>query len=422
MKKSLIALAALSAFATAAQAQSSVTVYGILDIGYGESKLTNSGNASAAANTTRKSSTTGNGDGGLSTSRIGFRGVEDLGGGNSAKFMLEYDLIDSGTQASTTHQPGTSTASTFGARESWVALESKSLGELKLGRQATAIHGIVAGFSTGYANNSVGAVYSAGMGIGTTAVPNEGTIRPHQVYVNRAIGYTTPNMNGLVASVQYGENETNQSATTDQNAKPKQSEMGASLRYTAGKLDVGYGYQEIKNRGEFAGGVAATASGVNAFFGNGWDNSLNAAGGMAATYTGELKQKSQALGASYNFGMVQPFVMYSEKTGSSSNTTASGTLFKQKATEIGARVPVGSKVVAFASMYDGDVKYNASSAALGSLGAKDDISGYQFGVTYALSKRTTAYAINGKQEFKGTGTDTSKMKVTGTVAGIRHSF
>jgi predicted porin len=407
MKKSLIALAALSAFATAAQAQSSVTVYGILDVGYGESKLTNSGNSNTALNTTRKSSTTGNGDGGLATSRLGFRGVEDLGGGNSAKFMLEYDLTDVGTGANT-----------LGARESWVALESKTLGELKLGRQATAIHGIVAGFSTGYANNTVGAVYSAGMGISTTAVPNEGTIRPHQVYVSRAIGYTSPNMNGVVASVQYGENETNESAITNPDQKPKATEMGASLRYTAGKLDVGYGYQEIKSKAKHAAAGAA-ASGVNTFFGFGYDLGTS---GMGAEYSGELKQEVHALGASYNFGAVQPFVMYSERTGSSSNATASGNLFKQKATEIGARVPVGSKVVAFASMYDGDVKYNATNAALGSLGAKDEISGYQLGATYSLSKRTALYAITGKQESKGTGTDTSKSKVTGTSAGVRHSF
>jgi predicted porin len=409
MKKSLIALAALSAFATAAQAQSSVTVYGILDIGYGESKLTNSGNSNTANNTTRKSTTTGNGDGGLSTSRLGFRGTEDLGGGNAAKFMLEYDLVDAGTGANT-----------FGARESWVSLESKSLGEVKLGRQATSIHGIVAGFSTGYANNSVGAVYSAGMGTSTAAVPNEGTIRPHQVYVNRAVGYTSPNINGLVASVQYGKNETNVSTTTA-NEKPEASEMGASLRYTAGKLDVGYGFQEIKSQAAHAVGSATAVSGANTFFGF---NYATGTSDMGAAYAGELKQKTHAFGGSYNFGMVQPFVMYSERTGSASSSVAStsGNLFKQQATEIGARVPVGSKVVAFASMYDGDVKYNASGAAVGSLGAKDDISGYQFGVTYALSKRTTAYAINGKQEFKGTGTDTSKTKVTGTVAGIRHSF
>jgi predicted porin len=61
MKKSLIALAALSAFATAAQAQSSVTVYGLIDIGYAASE-----NATTAANgttSTVKQKNTGNGDG-----------------------------------------------------------------------------------------------------------------------------------------------------------------------------------------------------------------------------------------------------------------------------------------------------------------------------------------------------------------------
>jgi predicted porin len=415
MKKLLIATAALAMVAGTAQAQSSVTVYGILDIGYGDSKQTNSGHASAADNTTRKSSTTGNGDGGLATSRLGFRGVEDLGGGNKAKFMLEYDLVDSGTQSTTSHQPGSSSTTSFGARESWVALESAKLGEVKLGRQATAIHGIVAGFSTGFANNTVGAVYSAG----APAVGNELSIRPHQVYVNRAIGYTTPVINGFVASVQYGKNELNASATAA-DAKPEQDELGASLRYKAGKLDVGYGYQEITSQGTHAAQTGTTASNTNAFFGFTSDMSTT---GMGRVHTGEVTAKTHAFGASYNFGMVQPFVMYSERTGSQgSSTVASGTLFKQKATEIGARVPVGAKVLAFASMYDGEMKFNTGNAALGTLGSKDDLSGYQFGVTYELSKRTALYAITGKQESKGTGTDTTKSKVTGTSAGVRHSF
>jgi predicted porin len=109
MKKSLIALAALSAFATAAQAQSSVTIYGTVDVGYGETKTTVSGDVQVlvllhpvmALNGTQ-TSTTGNGDGGLSTSILGFRGTEDLGGGKSAVFTLEYDLIDVGAGSTIT--------------------------------------------------------------------------------------------------------------------------------------------------------------------------------------------------------------------------------------------------------------------------------------------------------------------------------
>ena len=154
MKKSLIALAALSAFATAAQAQSSVTVYGTVDVGYGESKYTNS-----ATNTVRKTTNTGNGDGGLSTSILGFRGTEDLGGGMKANFTLEWDLTDLGTsgRGAATSSTAQGTAQGFGARQTWVGLEDAKLGQLRLGRQMTASHGVVAGFSAGMANNTAGA-------------------------------------------------------------------------------------------------------------------------------------------------------------------------------------------------------------------------------------------------------------------------
>jgi predicted porin len=72
MKKLLIASAALAMVAGTAQAQSSVTVYGLLDIGVSEVK--NQSNDSGAAVATSKISNTGNGDGSLATSRLGFRG------------------------------------------------------------------------------------------------------------------------------------------------------------------------------------------------------------------------------------------------------------------------------------------------------------------------------------------------------------
>jgi general bacterial porin, GBP family len=77
MKKSLFALAALTAFAGAAQAQSSVTLYGILDTG-----VAYNNNASTAGSSTAAV------DGILNTSRWGFKGTEDLGGGLKANFVL----------------------------------------------------------------------------------------------------------------------------------------------------------------------------------------------------------------------------------------------------------------------------------------------------------------------------------------------
>jgi len=78
MKKSLFAIAAVGAFAGAAQAQSSVTVYGILDGGFQ--------GVTQRAGSTKTNITRFNGEGAESTSRLGFRGTEDLGGGTRAFF------------------------------------------------------------------------------------------------------------------------------------------------------------------------------------------------------------------------------------------------------------------------------------------------------------------------------------------------
>lgn len=127
MKKSLLALAVLGAFAGAASAQSSVTLYGVLDIGYGKVKngkwgLNNgegygipaSGNVAAAAK-----------DGFNSTSVFGMRGSEDLGGGTRANFELQSGGLDLSTGA---------TAVAF-SREAWAGL-SGGFGQIRFGRSS----------------------------------------------------------------------------------------------------------------------------------------------------------------------------------------------------------------------------------------------------------------------------------------------
>ena len=88
MKKSLLALAVLGAFAGAASAQSSITIYGIADAGI----VAESGNP--AGSVTKLTSGVSAG------SRLGFRGTEDLGGGLAAIFALETGiLLDTGGNA-----------------------------------------------------------------------------------------------------------------------------------------------------------------------------------------------------------------------------------------------------------------------------------------------------------------------------------
>jgi predicted porin len=111
MKKSLLALAALTAFAGVASAQSSVTLFGIVDLAARNVKNGNAGSLKSLSTN------------GQASSRLGVRGVEDLGGGLRAGFWIEGDLAaDNGNATGWTWQ-----------RRSTVSLIG-SFGEIRLGR------------------------------------------------------------------------------------------------------------------------------------------------------------------------------------------------------------------------------------------------------------------------------------------------
>lgn len=113
----LLACAALTLAAGAAAAQSSVTIYGRIDLGvrYGPADLLKSEDRMWAVEDS-------------STGRIGFRGVEDLGGGVSAFFQLEHRL-----KADT----GMVDGGVFWKDKAWVGLASKTLGSVQLGRMSS---------------------------------------------------------------------------------------------------------------------------------------------------------------------------------------------------------------------------------------------------------------------------------------------
>src|ERR1700688_4160657 len=121
MKKTLLALAVLGASAGVASAQqSNVTIYGIVDAGVA---YKNDGNP--AGNTLSLES------GQQNSSRLGFKGTEDLGGGLSAIFTLENGFnVDNGTLGNTSRLFG---------RQAWVSLNG-GFGSAKLGRQEAALY------------------------------------------------------------------------------------------------------------------------------------------------------------------------------------------------------------------------------------------------------------------------------------------
>jgi predicted porin len=119
MKKSIVALAVLGAFAGAASAQSSVTIYGLLDMSVAKSNggtAPNNGGPGNKAWTVQQSA----------GSRLGFRGNEDLGGGLSAQFQIEHRFNpDTGTL---------NNPNIFWQGRSYVQLTSAGTGSVYLGR------------------------------------------------------------------------------------------------------------------------------------------------------------------------------------------------------------------------------------------------------------------------------------------------
>jgi len=396
MKKSLFALAAVGAFAGAAQAQSSVSVYGIMDGAYTASEV-NSTNT-AGTKTTYQQRNTVNGDGALSTSRLGFRGVEDLGGGMKANFNLEYDLVNIGTggqgntnAAAETSAGTSSTANGFGARLSFIGIEG-GFGQFRIGRQESNIHATIASNLAGGANNVLGSLYSSG-DAGSTMTTAGPAVRPHSVYVNQALTFISPNFAGATITVQTSKNAYSASSSTPSAGA---SQSGASIAYTGVKmlrLDAGMIVENV---------VEANVRNV--------------------------KRTTKAIGGNYDFGIAQVFALHTQNKFENLNTNE--TLSDTKLTEVGVKAPVTKVIGVWGNYFTGNrnnslgtsttmAQATGNTAAL----AAADIKGFQLGTTYAFSKRTTAYGIYGTQQLDGkSAANGAKLDGTMYAVGLRHTF
>ena len=204
MKKSLIALAVLG-LSGAAMAQSSVTLYGVADAGIGKIEA-GSGLADPLNDASDKTEFISGSMMNNGTSRLGVRGVEDLGGGLKAGFQFETGLdLDNG---------GSSGA--FWSRQANIWLGG-NWGTVKLGRQFTPSYLTTSTFElTGAALYSVLANTYKFAGIGRRA--------------NSAFTYMTPNFGGFTAGVAY--------VTKTDLAKPKAA-YDLGLMYANGPIGVG---------------------------------------------------------------------------------------------------------------------------------------------------------------------------------------
>ena len=268
MKKSLVALAVLAA-SGAAMAQSSVTLFGIVDAAYGVGK------GSISNKTQLKNS-------GYNSSRLGFRGVEDLGGGLKAGFHIEAGVNnDDGTGSASSAVNQAQTAANVGTqgltfnRRSVVTL-SGSMGELILGRDYTPQFWSETVYDP-FGTNGVGTSISAFKG-GTTGVRS-----------SNGIGWKSPSVGGV--------------------ALWAQSWMGENAS-TAAKVGNGNGFRITFDQGKFSAAYA--------------DSSLTTGAGTT--------NKTSNLGASYDLGVA--------KLMAQSNTTKLTGAADIKGRVIGALVPM----------------------------------------------------------------------------------
>jgi len=390
MKKTLLAAALLAGFAGAASAQSSVTLYGLLDGGLRYNKVSID-NGSGASNF-------GLAYGQQSGNRFGLRGVEAIGGGNRVTFQLENGFeFGNGTMGQSNRLFG---------RQAWLGVENNSWGYVRIGRQtnfATEYVGIpVDPFGTGFGQLNMGTAF----GVANTD------------RLSNAIKYQTPNMSGFQAGIGY-------SFATGSTGLYSPAANNSTRPGTSG---TGYNFSTNNNTrqltlgAKYANGpvyVAASYDKIYADQGTTGRNASISSWNLAGTY--DFKVVKLALG----YGQTRDGAVLGQGTGVSAPSSiatglaGTGDLIFAPAVGtnsyiVGATVPVNpvSRVLLSWTMLTPNTNmkdiYNAQNQTA-----------YNIAYTYDFTKRTNLYALFGYMANVGT-VDTVKSTLVGL--GLRHQF
>lgn len=392
MKKTLLAAALLAGFAGAASAQSSVTLYGVLDGGlrYQNWNLSNGPFSKVDISTSSIAVVSGT----QSTSRFGVKGVEDLGSGNQAVWNLEAQVnVNDGSAGS---------YSTW-QRAAIIGLRNDAWGQVDIGRQLNLAFKFAGGpIDSAFAVNAPIINISGVMGI--TAVRQSNMLM-----------YQSPSMSGFKVGAQYSFNTGL--------ATGKQLITGAGAADTA----VGSSFDTGNNMRNIAGAVSYTNGGI--YVTGVYDKFTPASNTLAGSNGGGVT--SWIVAAAYDAKVVKVGVAYNQVRGGliqgQSTTAVSGDIINPfnnggivfadgagtNAWNINASAPVGANGTAM-------IAYQGMSAQ----GIVADVGGatqntFGLGYAYAFTKRTNVYAIysyvNNFQNIAGLSGN------TGTV-GIRHAF
>ena len=275
MKKSLIALAVITA-TSGAMAQSSVQLFGRLDVGINNTSVKTDGVKDIVGGTS--SDPTLRGQTGINSSQLntqfwGIRGTEDLGGGLKAMFMLQSNFnTDTGAAA----------ANMFD-REAWLGL-SGGFGTIKLGRNYTAYDTVFGATNHNFNSNINVSTAVFDVGIANYSQRNSNSIR-----------YEAPTINGFNAAVSYGfgENKTASLSSTDT--------VSLALWYSNGPILVAFGHQNEEVRLE-----SPASNGRDreyTMLGGGYDfGTFRLTGSMQRTKQGDRKDRDFQIGVNVPLG------------------------------------------------------------------------------------------------------------------------
>jgi predicted porin len=385
-RTTIIVAATMLSCATAATAQSSVTLFGVVDVGvsyyraksdfYNNTALPVLPPAITPGGVTKSQTALSNSN--VSNSRLGFRGTEDLGGGLAAGFWLE---------SGTTPDNGATGVASFN-RRSTVSL-SGPFGEVRLGRD----------FTPTFWNDSVFSPFST-IGVGANVVSTVGTnlqvvrgpgspvaASDNYLRTSNSIGYfLPPNLGGVYGQLQYALHENISQSNAPGSPSHRGRYFGGRLGYASGPLDVALAYGES---------TAADATGLNA-------------AGIPTGVNLDEKIKTINLGASYDFGFMKLFGEVSQVTDRALSTApipALGAITlrdsdKYKGGLLGVTVPVGPGLIKAAYSR---VKFDNDLGPLATpLTPQRDasVNKLALGYEYNLSKRTALYATAARIRIK----------------------
>ena len=383
MKKIPVAIAVSAALAaSAAHAQSSVTLYGLVDAGIAyTNNVGGSGRVALAS-------------GNISGSRFGLRGAEDLGGGLKAIFTLENGF---GINDGTLKQGGRE----FG-RQAFVGLSSDQFGSVTLGRQYDSMV------------DYVGPLALTGTQYGGTqfAHPFDNDNLNNSFRVNNSVKYQSVNYGGFKFGGMYGF-----SNQADGFANNRAYSAGAS--YNWGGLNIAAAYLQLNSNG---------ATGAAAAF-----NSGGAVSSDNTFFAG--RQQTWGAGANYAFGPATVGLVYSQTNlsglagigaGASGQTGGIGGFGGSSAHfqnfEANARYAL-TPAVSIAGSYT----YTRASLA----GTRPHWNQFNLQTAYALSKRTDVYLQGEYQQVNENAVvdaDINGLAASGNnkqvavTAGLRHRF